>query len=101
MSVIVVIYICQTNSSDLSSQFSRQKPEYVWHTLHMQELLLAMEPGDGHSMVDSSISNTEEQRALVTAGRLSVTEEECLQRKKLIQLTLKFPYLDVAMTTSI
>lgn len=98
MSVIVVIYICQTNSSDLSSQFSRQKPR---HTLHMQELLLAMEPGDGHSMVDSSISNTEEQRALVTAGRLSVTEEECLQRKKLIQLTLKFPYLDVAMTTSI
>lgn len=82
MSVIVVIYICLRNSSDLSSQFSRQKPEYVWHTLpDMQELLLAMEPGDGHSMVDSSISNTEEQHALVTAGRLSVTEEECLQRK--------------------
>lgn len=79
MSVIVVIYICQTNSSDLSGQ---QKPEYVWHTLpDMQELLLAMEPGEGHSMVDSSISNTEEQHTLVTAGRLSVTEEECLQRK--------------------
>jgi len=84
MPVIVVIYICLRNSSDLSGQFSRQKPEnnlYVWHTFYMQELLLAMEAGDGHSMMDSSISKTEEQRTLVTAGQLSVTEEECLQRK--------------------
>ena len=47
----------------------------------MQELLLAMEPGDGHTMMDSCISNMEEQHTLVTAGRLSVTEEECLLRK--------------------